>query len=274
MSNSIFYLQPSYCIVNKHSGTMATATSHAFHSHPNLVKPVDRAFVSIVIPTLNEIHNLRKQINSLKRLPEVEIIFADGGSTDGTVDEIQRHAVQNCNVHLIRSPRCRSRQMNAGARHAIGEWIIFLHADTELPPESFKSFLQAARQNSHLKAGAFTFKVSNPKWVYRYLEHYVGLRCKLLKLPYGDQAIFARRCFFEEMGGYRDDFPLMEDMEFVERCNKLDSFSVLRFPVYTSARRFENDGYLKRTCGNLYLQMLYKFGVHPTELAKKYWKNQ
>jgi len=253
---------------------MATAIFHALHSHPNLAKPSERAFVSIVIPTINEIHNIRKQINSLKRLSEIEIIFADGGSTDGTVEEIECNARQNCNVHLIRSPRCRSRQMNAGARYATGEWLIFLHADTELPLESFKEFVHAVRQNLHLKAGAFTFKVSNPKWVYRYLEFYVDLRCKLLKLPYGDQAIFAKRCFFEEMGGYRDDFPLMEDMEFVERCNKNGDFSVLSFPVYTSARRFETDGYLRRTCGNLYLQFLYKLGTHPKELAKKYWKNQ
>ncbi len=261
-------------MVSKHTETMATAISHALRPPSDLVKPADRAFVSIVIPTLNEIHNIRKQINSLQRLPEAEIIFADGGSTDGSLEEIESIAGRHCNVRLIQSPRCRSRQMNAGARQARGEWIIFLHADTELPLESFENFVQAARQSSHLKAGAFTFKVSNSKWVYRYLEFYVGLRCKLLKLPYGDQAIFAKRCFFEEMGGYRDDFPLMEDMEFVERCNKNGSFSVLRVPVYTSARRFENEGYLKRTCGNLYLQMLYKLGMHPKELAKKYWKNQ
>lgn len=248
------------------------ALSIAPHRPLNQRKPSECAVVSIVIPTLNEVHNVRRQATALARLPQAEIIFADGGSTDGTLAEIKSCADQCGNIHLVQAPRCRARQMNAGARRATGDWLIFLHADTELPQDSFLDFLQTINQSSLLAAGAFTFKISNPRWVYRYLEFYVGLRCKLMKLPYGDQAIFVKRRFFETIGGYREDFPLMEDMEFVERCNEHKGFSVLRFPVYTSARRFETEGYLRRTCGNLYLQILYKCGVHPRELAKKYWK--
>jgi rSAM/selenodomain-associated transferase 2 len=229
-------------------------------------------FVSIIIPTLNEAPNVRRQAAALSQLPETEVIFVDGGSCDGTWCEIESFLCAGHNLHFIQAPVSRARQMNAGAKQAKGDWLLFLHADTHLPPESFGAFLQAAKSLSRLNSGAFTFRVDHRKRVYRYLEFYVGLRSKLLKLPFGDQAIFVKRHLFEKLGGYREDFPLMEDVEIVQRLNKLDGFAILNFPVYTSARRYEADGYFRRGCGNLYLQLLYKLGVHPRELAKKYWK--
>lgn len=77
---------------------------------------------------------------------------------------------------------------------------------------------------------------------------------------------------FEEIGGYRDDFALMEDVELVRRLNQRSGFAILKFPVYTSARRFEADGYLRRALGNFYLQLLYALGVSPQKLAERYWK--
>jgi len=233
---------------------------------------VQHAFVSIIVPTLNEIQNVCRQALALSRLPEAEIIFADGGSGDGTQCEIETSLYDLPNVHLIHAPCGRARQMNAGARKAKGEWLVFLHADTQMPPESFGAFLKLVEHSSTLNSGAFAFRVDNKKWVYRYLEFYVGLRCKLLKLPFGDQAIFVKRRLFEEIGGYREDFPLMEDMELVQRLNKQSGFNVLKFPIYTSARRYETDGFLKRGLGNIYLQLLYRLGASPRELAKKYWK--
>jgi len=233
---------------------------------------VKHAFVSIIVPTLNEAQHIRRQAHLLSQLPEAEIIFADGGSGDGTSREIESSLRELPNVHLIHAPCGRSRQMNAGAQKARGEWLIFLHADTEMPAESFRAFLKTAKQSSQLDSGAFTLRVNNAKWSYRYLEFYVGLRCKLLKLPFGDQAIFIRRRLFEKIGGYRDDYPLMEDMELVQRLNRQAGFAVLDVPIYTSARRYETDGFFKRGLGNLYLQLLYRLGVHPRELAKKYWK--
>jgi rSAM/selenodomain-associated transferase 2 len=229
-------------------------------------------FVSIIVPTLNEAPNVRRQARALSQLPETETIFVDGGSCDGTLCEIESSLCEQSNLHFMQVPASRARQMNAGAQKAKGDWLLFLHVDTHLPPESFGAFLQMVKQPSRLNSGAFTFRVDHRKWAYRYLEFYVGLRSKLLKLPFGDQAIFVKRRLFEKLGGYREDFPLMEDVEIVQRLNKLDGFAVLNFPVYTSARRYEADGYCRRGCGNLYLQLLYKLGVHPRELAKRYWK--
>lgn len=228
--------------------------------------------VSVILPTLNEAANVRQQAQALNPLPEAEIIFVDGGSDDGTCYELEALSRELANVHLLQAPAGRARQMNAGAKRANGEWLIFLHVDTRLPPASFGAFLRRIKQASPLTSGAFTFRVAHHHWAYRYLEFYVGLRCKLLRLPFGDQAIFIRKKLFEEIGGYREDFPLMEDMELVQRLNRQNGFAVLDFPVYTSARRYEKDGFFKRGLDNLYLQLLYRFGVHPQELAKKYWK--
>ncbi|KAA0223887.1 glycosyltransferase [candidate division KSB1 bacterium] len=236
-----------------------------------LIDNNDPVFVSIVVPTLNEAANICSLVQPLRKFPEAEIIFADGGSCDGTQRAI---ASQNTGgkIRLVHAPCSRARQMNAGAKVAGGEWLIFLHADTILPARSLQNFLRFVRANPQLAAGAFTFRVDHPRRVYRYLEFYVGLRCRWLKLPYGDQAIFVKRKVFEEIGGYCDDFSLMEDVDLVRRLNQRNGFAILKFPVYTSARRFEADGYLRRALGNFYLQLLYALGVSPSKLAEKYWK--
>lgn len=235
-------------------------------------KRFSQPFVSIIVPTLNESANVERLAESLFRLGESEIIFADGGSNDGTVERIEELISSNDNVRLVHSAKSRSIQMNAAATHASGDWLVFLHADTILPEKSFHQFVQKARSTPSLQSGAFEFRVDNKRFVYRYLELYVRFRSKIGKLPFGDQAIFVKRELFERLGGYRSDYPLMEDMELVQRLNKREGFEVLDFPVYTSARRFESDGYLKRTCGNLYLQLKYKMGAHPKELAAIYYQ--
>lgn len=227
---------------------------------------------SIIIPTLNEAQTICQRAQELCALPEVELCIADGGSTDGTREHLRTLAAQFNNVQWCDSERGRARQMNAAVRQAHGKWLIFLHADTLLPEASLRGFLHLVEQHPHIDCGAFTFRVAHERLVYRYLEWYVAWRCRWLKLPFGDQALFVRRDIFQEYGGYREDFPLMEDVELVERLNKRAGFHIAEFPVFTSARRFEADGYLRRSMGNLVLQMLYRFGVHPERLARRYYR--
>jgi rSAM/selenodomain-associated transferase 2 len=251
-----------------HGALTAKHNDEAPIAEKDLLQP----FASIIIPTLNEAANVERVSDSLIGLHNTEIIFADGGSTDRTIERIEELRLHHANVRLVHSAKSRSKQMNAGASEARGEWLFFLHADTILPATSFHQFVQQVRATPSLQSGAFEFRVDNKRFVYRYLEFYVRLRAKYGKLPFGDQAIFLKRNLFERLGGYRDDYPLMEDMELVQRLNKLDGFEVLDIPVFTSARRFEADGYLKRTCGNLYLQLQYKMGAHPKELARLYYR--
>ena len=228
--------------------------------------------VSLIIPTLNESARVEEIADLLCRFQYGECIFVDGGSTDGTQAKLEYLAQQYSNCRWINAPKGRGRQMNAGARIAKGEWLLFLHADTDLPAASYQHFLRLTQSLPILSAGAFTFRIAHKRKVYRYLEWYVAQRCRLLKLPFGDQAIFARRDVFDRLGGYREDFPLMEDVEFVERINHDVGFHVIEAPVFTSARRYENDGYWRRACGNVYLQVLYRLGVHPERLAKRYYR--
>lgn len=249
---------------------MKVATTFASTSIKNYSPTIPQTFVSIIVPTLNEAPNICRQAQALSQLPNTEIIFADGGSDDGTANAINSLLLELPNVHLIQTPCGRACQMNAGAQRAQGEWLIFLHADTALSKDSFSAFITWVKESPRINSGAFTFRVDHENWSYRYLEFYVGLRCKFLKLPFGDQALFIKRRLFEELGGYRDDFPLMEDMEIVQRLNKQAGFVILPAPVFTSPRRYEHDGFFKRGLGNIYLQLLYRCGVHPRELAKKY----
>lgn len=233
---------------------------------------VGTPYVSIIVPTYNEERILEHLASSLAGLPDAEYIFVDGGSTDSTPCLLEEITGVLPLARWMCTQRGRGQQMNAGASVAAGEWLIFLHADTHLPHESYTWFVQHTRRMPGLQAGAFRFRVDHERPVYRYLELYVHVRCTLGKLPFGDQAIFARREVFERLGGFRNDFPVMEDMEFVRRANKLSGFSVIDAPVYTSARRFEAEGYLRRTCGNLLLQIQYLFGRHPRDLARLYYR--
>ncbi len=235
---------------------------------PDLETP----YVSIIVPTYNEASTLEEFASGLANLPGTEVIFVDGGSTDPTPEILEGVTASIPSAQWISTRQGRGPQMNAGARRASGEWLIFLHADTLLPAESYHWFVRHTEGNPGLTAGAFRFRVNHARRIYRYLEFYVHIRCTLGKLPFGDQAIFVRRNVFEELGGFREDYPLMEDMEFIRRANKLRGFRVIEAPVYTSARRFERDGYLRRTCGNLFLQMQFLLGRHPKDLAKLYYR--
>ncbi len=238
--------------------------------------------VSIIIPTLNEAARVQTLAASLSLLPHAECIFVDGGSTDGTQAALQDTSKHFSNCRWLQSERGRGKQMNAGAASAQGSWLLFLHADTDVPRASYETFLREAliipssheaRTKIHLTSGAFTFRIAHERSRYRYLEWYVQQRCRFLKLPFGDQAIFVRTELFQQHGGFREDFPLMEDMEFIQRVNSDAGFRVIDAPVFTSARRYEQEGYWKRATGNIVLQLLYRAGVHPKRLAAWYYKN-
>jgi rSAM/selenodomain-associated transferase 2 len=227
--------------------------------------------VSIIIPTLNEVETIDQCCTSVASFADVECILADGGSTDGTQQVLERVCNKFTNVRWLQTERGRSRQMNAAARIAHGDWFIFLHADTVLPETSYQRFRDEISRTK-VNAGAFSFKIAHQHLRYRYLEWYVAQRCRFLKLPFGDQAIFARKDVFTHLEGYREDFPLMEDFDFVQRAKKSSVFKVIDAHIFTSARRYEAEGYWKRAAGNVYLQLLFRFGVHPKRLAAKYYK--
>ncbi|NUM82410.1 TIGR04283 family arsenosugar biosynthesis glycosyltransferase [bacterium] len=225
---------------------------------------------SIIIPVFNEAPIIGGVIESHCRLGNVEIILSDGGSDDGTIKIAEEFTKKYSNVLLTSSIKGRGIQMNTGAKLARGEWLIFLHADTLLPTASFRALVQHIEEHPETHAGAFTLRLEHKSFFYRYMEFYAKWRCRLIQLPFGDHGFFIRKTIFVKLGGFRDDFPIMEDVEMIRRLKRQCSLAILKAPVFSSVRRFEKDGRFNRALTNLLVQSLYFFGQHPRQLAQLY----
>lgn len=169
-------------------------------------------------------------------------------------------------VGWIEAPRGRARQMNAGAAAARGGWLLFLHADSRLPPR-WRGAIADADREPGVAIGCFRFALDSRSWCARVIELGVRVRVALLGLPYGDQALFVRRDRFEAAGGFAD-LPIMEDVDLVRRMRRHGALFRSPLPVVTSARRWERDGWVRRTARHLMLIALYFCGMPPERLIR------
>jgi len=159
--------------------------------------------------------------------------------------------------------------MNAGAFAAKGNILIFLHADTELPLSVLRRMNEFISRNQYV-GGAFDLGIKSDKRIYRAIAFLGSLRSRLNRIPYGDQAIFVRRDYFNKIGGYKD-VPLMEDVEFMRRIKRSGKKILISHDrVMTSARRWEEEGLTYCILRNWTLQILYFLGVSPHKLIKFY----
>lgn len=216
--------------------------------------------ISIIIPALNEAPTIARVISTAQNAKNVEIIVADGGSSDGTPE-----IAKSLDLRVIFSTMGRATQMNAGAAAATGDILLFLHADTLLP-EGFDTWVRQALAKAGTVGGAFELKIDAPLPSLRLVEKGVNWRSRFLQMPYGDQAIFLKTATFNEMGGFRD-LPVMEDFEFVRRLKKQGRIEIVPQAVLTSARRWQQLGVLKTTAINQILIIAYFLGVSPDRLA-------
>ncbi|MCL5022593.1 MAG: TIGR04283 family arsenosugar biosynthesis glycosyltransferase [Nitrospirae bacterium] len=223
--------------------------------------------ISVIIPTLNEEENIGRSLEGIRAEPHVsEIIVADGGSEDGTVELAERYPA----VRIEKTTRGRGAQMNRGASSAQGNILFFLHADTVLQGGWARDIV-AALEDKSVAGGAFTFKIECAKIKYRLVEQWVRLRCSLFTLPYGDQGIFVRRDVFDDIGGYRD-IPVMEDVDLIEKMKRKGRVVILRRKAYTSERRWERRGLLRTAAMNQLIMALYRLGRDPRKLARMYYR--
>lgn len=191
--------------------------------------------ISVVIPTLNEAEQIADTIASIPADPGVEILVADGGSRDDT-----RARAEGAGARVLDAPRGRGPQMNAGAAEAVGDVLVFLHADTRLPPDAFV-LIRRVLQFPEVVGGAFRFSSDGRGFFYRFSTAGINLRTAVLRLPFGDQAIFVRAHTFDELGGYRD-MPACEDLDFVRRLRGRGRLAVLPARITTSSRKWETHG--------------------------------
>lgn len=218
--------------------------------------------LSVIIPTLNEVHSLRGLVEPLLAAADCEVIVVDGGSTDGTPE-----LALDLGCRVIRGTRGRGRQMNAGAALARGEVLLFLHADTQLPL-SFREEINTTLAAGAI-AGAFRFQIDGPGGLYRWIEWGTNLRSRFLQLPYGDQGLFLRASDFFRLNGFRN-WPLMEDFEFARRLKREGPIAIAPSAAPTSARRWENVGTIRNTLLNQVCITLYLCGASIESIARFY----
>jgi len=219
--------------------------------------------ISVIIPTLNEAKNILGSLDSIGRQQgEFEIIVVDGCSADGTADLARQHA------RVIESEeRGRAVQMNAGARHACGEVLVFLHADSYFPHNGL-STLRSAFLDPRIIGGTFTLKFDSQKILLRLIAFFTRFRFRFFH--YGDQGIFVRRAIFDELGGFKE-MPIMEDIDFLQRLRRRGQVTLIKQPVTTSARRFLRHGVVRQQLLDIALVILYLLGVRPEKLSKWYY---
>jgi rSAM/selenodomain-associated transferase 2 len=227
----------------------------------------DQCKFSIIIPVLNEadlINPLIKHLTAQALIDTAEIIVIDGDENGSTIN-----VIEDKSVICIKCEKGRSRQMNAGASVASGDILIFLHADTKLPPDALKKIAQVI-ENMEFVAGAFDLAIDSDKLILKYIAARARVRSRINRIPYGDQAIFIRRAYFDKIGRFRE-IPLMEDIDLMRRIKRdAKKIYILRDRVSTSARRWEKQGPIRTTVRNQILVTLYYLGINPETLAAYY----
>jgi rSAM/selenodomain-associated transferase 2 len=219
--------------------------------------------ISVVIPALNEERTIAASLRALMRLAPHEIIVVDGGSDDRTAE-----ICASFGVRVLESDRGRARQMNFGARHASGEALLFLHADSRLPQTALAD-IAAALCDPRCLGGRFDVELEGSHPMLKIIAALINARSRATRVGTGDQAIFVRRPVFERLGGY-PDIPLMEDIALCRALKRLGAVACLRSRVVTSARRWESDGVWRTILRMWVLKLLYLAGVPPARLKQFY----
>lgn len=217
--------------------------------------------LSVIIPTRDEEAYLPRSLAALP--PGAEVIVVDGQSRDRT-----REIARQSGARVAQSQRGRGAQMNAGAGHAKGDVLLFLHVDCVLGPRATELMEDALRKPG-IVGGSFRLHIDHPGWGYRLVALGSNLRARLLGLPYGDQALFVRRADFDAIGGYPED-PLLEDVVLVRRLRQRGKLTSINETVTTGTRHWQHLGPLLTTLLNWVTVGLFFLGVSPRRLAPWY----
>lgn len=217
--------------------------------------------ISIIIPVANEAEALPHCLVRVQPGPN-EIIVVDAESDDGTSAIAQKFG---CRLFSL-PQRHRARQMNLGAAQAKGRILLFLHADTFLPPDALAKII-AAIDRTGAVGGAFSRRYRSTSPILALTSRLAALRNRCCGWHLGDQAIFVRRDCFEDLDGFRD-MPIFEDLDLSRRLRTLGRLATLTPPVYSSARRFAAGGALRTTWADICLTRRFLLGADPNDLCQ------
>jgi rSAM/selenodomain-associated transferase 2 len=195
--------------------------------------------VSIIIPVYNEEASLLRNDGYYREAARAgELIFVDGGSTDGTVSLAEKRG------RVISSPKNRAAQMNRGAAEARHDILLFLHADARIHLENLRRIISAVEVKKYV-GGCFQQELDAPEILYRWIAWTGNLRARLSKVFYGDQAIFVRRDVFFRLGGF-PEVKIGEDVLFTKKLRRAGRVGILPYTVRCSTRRWKSQG-VRRT---------------------------
>lgn len=220
--------------------------------------------VTVIIPTWNEEAWVGAAVASAIEAGAAEVIVSDGGSTDATV-----RAAATAGARVIAGEAMRARQMNRGAGAASGDCLLFLHADTTLPPDAAREVVRALEGGAVF--GGFRLAFAEGGFRLRAAAALINARTALTRCPWGDQAQFIRRETFRQSGGFRE-IAMMEDYDLAQRMRAAGRVAILPRHVITSGRRFLRKGVLRTAFTNWRIIASYRRGVSPDELSRLYRK--
>ncbi|HKA81579.1 MAG TPA: TIGR04283 family arsenosugar biosynthesis glycosyltransferase [Xanthobacteraceae bacterium] len=221
--------------------------------------------LSIIMPVLDEGEGIAASLDALAKLRALgtEVIVVDGGSRDATIQRARLRADR-----VLSAPRGRALQMNAGAAKAVGDVLLFLHADTRLPDDADHIVLQGLERSGRAW-GRFNVRIDGRSPLLIVVGWLMNMRSQLTGIATGDQAMFVRRDAFHEAGGFAE-IPLMEDIALSKRLKRASRPLCLSERVVTSGRRWDEHGVFPTILLMWRLRLAYFFGADPKELAQQY----
>jgi len=218
--------------------------------------------ITMILPIYNESKTIDKMLSQLDRLPgDWEILFADGGSSDDTIQKIGNR------FRVLHSPKGRANQMNHGAANASSEVLWFVHCDSRIPMDAHDQISQAISHGEKWGCFHIGFDYSGP---FMGCNTYLSNRRAKKGIAFGDQGIWVKRDVFDAMGGF-PELPIMEDYEFSRRM-KTAKVPICQLPgtIITSGRRYEKRFPLITMWQMFYLRCLYRKGMDIQEIARRY----
>ena len=219
---------------------------------------------SVIIPCYHDEERLARLLTQLQQFPNhgVEIIVVDAADSSRCTEICREHDV----LRIVSEP-CRGQQSKLGATHAHGDVLWFLHADAQLTGDPWRAMTVAIDRGA--VGGYFRFRFTAPRiWPALILEPAIALRCRF-GIPYGDQGIFLLQSVYQQAGGHAP-WPLFEEAPLIRAARRLGRFIALSEPILVDSRRWQRDGWWRRTWNNRLLALCFLCGASPRQLAARY----